>query len=314
MKKTIFSLMIFVASLSGSHAQQIGTGSTTSITNFNTVIPTGMYHTDKAQVNYPNEVTAWPLKHLINLRNASNLFQISSAYTHDDRLFFRKVVVNSTNPNGNNEWFELATRKTNFFKENQHIAANKSLYLGHEGEAARRIKISFVSGTTNGDSYIDYGGKLYFRPAGKTESLIAFDAGGNVSIGFSSSPDNKRKLTVNGTITANEIQVKTNVWADFVFDPSYKLPPLKDVKLHIGENRHLPGIPTESEVLENGINLSDMTVKLLQKVEELTLYAIQQQETIEKQQEFMLQQAQNIHLLYEEIKELKDMKDNKETK
>jgi hypothetical protein len=91
------------------------------------------------------------------------------------------------------------------------------------------------------------------------------------------------KLEVNGTIRAKEIRVETG-WADFVFKESYQLPTLNEVKQHIEESKHLPDMPTEAEVQENGINLAEMQVKLLQKIEELTLYAIQQQEMIEELQ------------------------------
>ncbi len=89
------------------------------------------------------------------------------------------------------------------------------------------------------------------------------------------------ELDVNGTIRAKEVRVESG-WADFVFKKDYQLPSLQEVKAHIDEHQHLPGIPSEAEVKENGVGLAEMTTKLLQKVEELTLYAIQQQETIEK--------------------------------
>lgn len=88
------------------------------------------------------------------------------------------------------------------------------------------------------------------------------------------------KLDVNGTIRAKEVKVETG-WADFVFAPDYQLPTLSEVEAHIKEHKHLPGIPTEAEVKENGTNLGEMNVKLLQKVEELTLYMIQQNKEIE---------------------------------
>jgi len=109
--------------------------------------------------------------------------------------------------------------------------------------------------------------------------LIVTSENGNVGIG-TDNPQNK--LDVNGTIRAKEIVVETG-WADFVFSEKYKLPTLEEVKTHIEENKHLPGIPSETEMKEKGgTNLGEMQVLLLQKIEELTLYAIQQQETIDK--------------------------------
>ena len=67
-------------------------------------------------------------------------------------------------------------------------------------------------------------------------------------------------------------------WADFVFDKEYKLRSLEEVKAHIDEYKHLPDIPTEAEVKENGVSLGEMQAKLLQKIEELTLYVIKQDE------------------------------------
>ncbi|MCD7973705.1 MAG: hypothetical protein LUG18_13790 [Candidatus Azobacteroides sp.] len=122
------------------------------------------------------------------------------------------------------------------------------------------------------------GGMRFFT--GGNNSLTILN-NGNVGIGTIINPTNK--LEVNGTIRAKEIRVESTGWSDFVFDPSYELPSLKDVKLHITQNRHLPGIPSENEVLENGINVSDIASKLLQKVEELTLYVIQQNEQLEEQ-------------------------------
>jgi len=70
-------------------------------------------------------------------------------------------------------------------------------------------------------------------------------------------------------------------WYDHVFAPEYQLTPLKDVEQFVKTHRHLPDIPSEKEVLANGLNLADMDALLLKKVEELTLYTIDQQKQIE---------------------------------
>lgn len=89
-------------------------------------------------------------------------------------------------------------------------------------------------------------------------------------------------LDVNGTIHAREVKIDNNGWADFVFDKDYKLPTIAEVEAHIKEHKRLPEIPSENEVKENGVNIGEMQAKLLQKIEELTLYAIQQQKELEE--------------------------------
>ena len=99
---------------------------------------------------------------------------------------------------------------------------------------------------------------------------------GNIGIG-TSSPN--YKLDVNGTIRANEIIVNTT-GADFVFAEDYKLRPLSEVKAFIQENKHLPEIKSAQEMQENGVGVNELQTQLLQKIEELTLYIIQQEERI----------------------------------
>lgn len=89
-------------------------------------------------------------------------------------------------------------------------------------------------------------------------------------------------VKVNGKITAEEIEVIPSVTADHVFSSGYKLMPLNEVESFINQNKHLPEIPSANTMCENGINLGEMQGKLLQKVEELTLYTIQLQKRIEE--------------------------------
>lgn len=93
---------------------------------------------------------------------------------------------------------------------------------------------------------------------------------------------NNKTVKIDGKLFAKEIEVKTNVWADFVFKPDYKLMPLNELETFIKEYNHLPNIPTEAEVKTNGINVGEMNAKLLQKVEELTLYVIELKKENEK--------------------------------
>lgn len=102
---------------------------------------------------------------------------------------------------------------------------------------------------------------------------------GRVGIG-TDNPD--AMLQVRGNIHAEEVKIDLLNWADFVFEDEYKLPKLSQVKKYIDINGHLEGIPSTKEVLENGVNLGELNKKLLQKVEELTLYTIEQEDKISK--------------------------------
>jgi hypothetical protein len=87
---------------------------------------------------------------------------------------------------------------------------------------------------------------------------------------------------VNGKIHTKEVRVDMNLsdWADFVFDNTYQLPSLQEVEKHIAEKGHLKDIPSAKEVAKNGLYLGAMNAKLLQKIEELTLYTLQQEKKI----------------------------------
>ncbi len=107
--------------------------------------------------------------------------------------------------------------------------------------------------------------------------------GGNVGIG-TTQPD--QKLTVNGTIHATRVKVETTVPApDYVFEESYSLPTLDDVKSYIDENKHLPEVPSAKEMEAKGIDVEEMNMLLLKKVEELTLYILQQEQRIKALEE-----------------------------
>jgi hypothetical protein len=110
---------------------------------------------------------------------------------------------------------------------------------------------------------------------------MRIEANGNVGIG-TSIPD--AKLAVNGTIHSKEVKVDLTGWPDYVFQPLYKLPTLLEVKNYIDQNQHLPDMTSEAEVAKNGINLGEIVKVQTKKIEELTLYAIDQQKQLEQQQ------------------------------
>jgi len=107
---------------------------------------------------------------------------------------------------------------------------------------------------------------------------------GNIGIG-TSVPDSK--LTVAGKIHAKEIKVTVNAGADFVFNTDYQLPSLKFVERYILENKHLPEITSAKEMEKEGVLIAQFNIKLLQKIEELTLYIINQDKKIKKLEDQM---------------------------
>ncbi len=147
--------------------------------------------------------------------------------------------------------------------------------LAWQGSNAN-ICVSGLQAGNQADGYLrfinDKG--IAFEATNRYTADMVINNGGIVGIG-TTNPDPNFKLSVNGSIRSKEVNVEAN-WSDFVFLENYELLTLEEVEQHINENGHLPEIPSEAEVSENGINLGEMDAKLLQKIEELTLYLIQQ--------------------------------------
>ena len=102
---------------------------------------------------------------------------------------------------------------------------------------------------------------------------------------------NGSMLAVAGKISAEEIEISfSSTWPDFVFSTSYELSTLAQVEEYINQHSHLPNVPSADEVAEKGINIAEMDAILLQKIEELTLYAIAQQKQLDKQEKALTQQ------------------------
>jgi hypothetical protein len=126
-------------------------------------------------------------------------------------------------------------------------------YLGMELAAQSRDGLRFLTG------------------AATAAEVMRINAAGNVGIG-TATPDSR--LAVNGTIHAQEVKVDLTGWNDYVFNTAYHLPTLTEVKTYIDQNHHLPGMPTEAEVIKNGLKVGETEALLTKKVEELTLYLL----------------------------------------
>jgi len=171
------------------------------------------------------------------------------------------------------------------------------------GKAIPAVKLD-VNGATqiypNGNSGVDRALKLRFTPGtsatiieansdfnwanhdiivnaasasgGNINQLVAHRSG-NVGIG-TASPD--QKLTVKGYIHAEEVRVDLNVpGPDYVFEKNYELLTLQNLEQYINQHKHLPEVPSATEMEANGVYLKEMNMLLLKKVEELTLHLIE---------------------------------------
>ena len=108
------------------------------------------------------------------------------------------------------------------------------------------------------------------------------------------------KLAVNGNIHTKEVKVDLNGWPDYVFAKDYNLPTLVEVEKHIQEKGHLKDIPSAQDVETNGLYLGEINAKLLQKIEELTLYTIEQEKKLAQQEKDIQTQSLRIQELEKE--------------
>lgn len=180
-----------------------------------------------------------------------------------------------------------------------HINSNSTgvtSIFGHGSDGGFRIvstqsRISNADGALIGEFGIDYNGIknsaiAFYRGNTVTGGFMAFTTNdgtermriantGNIGIGTFNPT---QKLEVNGNIKTKEVNVTAAGWPDYVFAPDYHLISLDSLSDYIHANKHLPDVPSEKAVLENGVNVGEMNATLLKKIEELTLYMIKQDE------------------------------------
>jgi len=174
------------------------------------------------------------------------------------------------------------------------------------GDAA----LEFVNHNSSTNSYgvkllvdVDQVPGMQFQYATSTTSYASLsyvtglymNLSGNVGIG-TINPGSYR-LAVNGGIHSQSVNVDLTGWSDYVFKKEYTLPSLADVKTYIDQNHHLPDMPSEQEVIKEGINLGEMNKLLTKKVEELTLYLIEKDKQLSVEQKKNQQQDSRIAAL-----------------
>ncbi len=136
----------------------------------------------------------------------------------------------------------------------------------------------------NGPVLYGYDGGALATKDGGDKIALTWDHNGYVHIGptFSNTNHSSSALTVGGDVVSKAVYVTNTAWSDFVFDKLYPLMPLYEVEKFYTQNHHLPDVPSEKQIQENGNNLGQTDALLLQKIEELTLYMVQQQKQIDE--------------------------------
>ncbi|PRY48112.1 hypothetical protein B0I27_11646 [Arcticibacter pallidicorallinus] len=129
--------------------------------------------------------------------------------------------------------------------------------------------VNFTPGIT--DLYLDYINIVPADIRGFYSNEFTITPGGSVGIG---TINPTAKLTVAGNIQSREVRVSVDAGADYVFKEGYPLQPLSELEAFIKQNQRLPEIASAMEMEKEGVNLSEMNIKLLKKIEELTLYMI----------------------------------------
>lgn len=187
-----------------------------------------------------------------------------------------------------------------------NIQRNNNTWIGYEAGlnnmGSANVFIGHQAGRNSTGS-----NRLYIDNSNTSQPLIYGNfTSGAVGINTNQLSDGNTAyaLSVNGKMRANEVKVYTG-WADYVFEPGYKLRSLKRVNRYIRRHKHLPDIPSAKQVQKNGIFVGKTQATLLRKIEELTLYMIAAHKTSQQLQKEAHQLNNSVKTLHQRLAQLK---------
>ena len=205
----------------------------------------------------------------IGIANPFSKLHIQSEGSFKSNAWFGKGFINNSNYH-----FDRARVGISGTTDSGQFGAGLHFQVRNNGNTDYLHAI--IGQDRNGSLVFETGGAGINAPTQK----MALLTNGDVGIG-TTTPD--AKLTVKGDIHTQEVKVDLNgaVAPDYVFKDNYNLPSLEEVQVYIDTHGHLPNIPSAQKMEANGIELKAMNLKLLEKIEELTLYILIQQKEIE---------------------------------
>lgn len=179
--------------------------------------------------------------------------------------------------------------------------ATPAMYVYQNGTAnpERPLIMHSPAFPSYGLYYRDEGDRFVMKSSSTdtTPSLVV-DLDSNWVAIASETPKPGYELSVNGQIVCEDILIQdSSLWPDYVFQPDYALKPLEEVESHIREHKHLPGIPSAETIEKEGIRLADMQKRMMEKIEELVLYAIDQNKRIAAQDQKITELSATIRQL-----------------